>query len=717
MASDREYSIAIRLDEAKAASGEAEALRKKIAAVGKAAESTEADFLQWAALLKKGDMSVAAKMAAHLRQELDKAGDVSVENRNRTHRLAAELQKLAEKGQFAGTSLGKAFAQADAAARASEKTMVRTAGRTGGAMGNLAKDMGNVGRTSTNTGMAVLEASRALEDLQYGVRGVLNNIPTLVVAMGGTMGLAGVISVVAVALTQVGRLFGSTKKEAEDSLRAIDFALKKTKGATDEWTAAQERAATQAETLTTATDAQKQAVEGEIKALEESVRLTDAKAASELALAKQRVDLQVAGGELSAEEGAARKTRMEAQAATAAQGRKEGAEEKRIAILQAAAGDLKKQEGAMGRRLAALDSIQAPESGQRAVAERYRQRGLQLTSEIGKLGAVKTTKGEFMPQVAERVMGKERALELAQQAHPTAAGYMNERNLLTYAYTYGKKGTEKYLTGLQERNKERYDTAAKAAEEEEKARKDALEARREAERDRLAGVTSQREALESQIATEKESIAWRRPVEQAVLKNDAARARAADAATAAEKERAEREKWQEGAEPIGEKLGDLRNTIDTTRNPTWQQFPNRAKLEAERRAAQEEREKSARLEEIRTGLESGADAEAVQAAQEGLAGIFSPEAQTLGRLEGQFQAGTPQAEIIGRLQARMDDGATERELAEVRRVLQEVFGLVAEKNAALDDRSRKQEEIVTGIQADLERFKSQFKNQRGAGRN
>jgi hypothetical protein len=61
-----------------------------------------------------------------------------------------------------------------------------------------ARRLGGTLRRRGDTNAAILEASRGLEDLQYGVRGVLNNIPGLVMALGGTGGLAGVLSMVAV---------------------------------------------------------------------------------------------------------------------------------------------------------------------------------------------------------------------------------------------------------------------------------------------------------------------------------------------------------------------------------------------------------------------------------------------------------------------------------------------------------------------------------------
>ena len=54
-----------------------------------------------------------------------------------------------------------------------------------------------------NVGQAALEASRAIEDLQYGFNGIINNIPSLVMGLGAGAGVAGAFSLVAVAGYQV----------------------------------------------------------------------------------------------------------------------------------------------------------------------------------------------------------------------------------------------------------------------------------------------------------------------------------------------------------------------------------------------------------------------------------------------------------------------------------------------------------------------------------
>jgi lipoate-protein ligase B len=53
-------------------------------------------------------------------------------------------------------------------------------------------------RSTANYGLAALEASRGIEDMQYGLGGVINNIPTFTMLMGGTGGVAAAISLVSV---------------------------------------------------------------------------------------------------------------------------------------------------------------------------------------------------------------------------------------------------------------------------------------------------------------------------------------------------------------------------------------------------------------------------------------------------------------------------------------------------------------------------------------
>lgn len=84
-----------------------------------------------------------------------------------------------------------------------------------------ASKLGATVKRSGNAGLAVQEFARGLEDAQYGLRGVQNNIPGLVLALGGGPGLAGVLSIAAVVGGQLWSLLSKGSDEAKDS--AIDY--------------------------------------------------------------------------------------------------------------------------------------------------------------------------------------------------------------------------------------------------------------------------------------------------------------------------------------------------------------------------------------------------------------------------------------------------------------------------------------------------------------
>jgi hypothetical protein len=81
-------------------------------------------------------------------------------------------------------------------------------------------------KPTRNLGQAGLEASRALEDLQYGIGGIVNNIPSLVMSLGGGAGLTAAISLAAVGVNQLYKEFSAvpdaTKTAVDTAKSYID---------------------------------------------------------------------------------------------------------------------------------------------------------------------------------------------------------------------------------------------------------------------------------------------------------------------------------------------------------------------------------------------------------------------------------------------------------------------------------------------------------------
>jgi hypothetical protein len=72
---------------------------------------------------------------------------------------------------------------------------------------------------TTQSAMGFLQLSQAVEDAQYGFRGIVNNIPGMVMSFGGGAGLAGAVSLAAVGLNVLMEhvdLFGTKAKKAQE---------------------------------------------------------------------------------------------------------------------------------------------------------------------------------------------------------------------------------------------------------------------------------------------------------------------------------------------------------------------------------------------------------------------------------------------------------------------------------------------------------------------
>lgn len=165
-----------------------------------------------------------------------------------------QIELVASGGQTVANEIKKV----ETAAAGAAKQFKDPSGRTGlapagaaaaGSLQEISRAAPQVERSSRNMGAAVLSLSQGFEDAQYGIRGVLNNIPSLVMQLGGTMGLAGVVSLAAVSLSVLGpkisSLFGGgeaskgaedlTKKLEELRQKAVEVAGAKSAAAAQEW--------------------------------------------------------------------------------------------------------------------------------------------------------------------------------------------------------------------------------------------------------------------------------------------------------------------------------------------------------------------------------------------------------------------------------------------------------------------------------------------------
>ena len=113
---------------------------------------------------------------------------------------SGETYEFADDAKFLSTVLGQEAVAADGATTSITKL---SAAKKAAAAASKEMARGNV-----DVGRAALEASRGLEDLQYGLGGVINNIPSLVMAFGGGAGLTAAIALTSIAINQLVKHWG-----------------------------------------------------------------------------------------------------------------------------------------------------------------------------------------------------------------------------------------------------------------------------------------------------------------------------------------------------------------------------------------------------------------------------------------------------------------------------------------------------------------------------
>ncbi|MBK1884095.1 hypothetical protein JIN85_16870 [Luteolibacter pohnpeiensis] len=143
-------------------------------------------------------------------------------------RLVAGAQRLKEENQAVARSGNQIEDFLRRTTREATKTEVAfydldaEMARTTASSSTFSTGATKVGKSSADASRSLLLFSQGFEDAQYGIRGVLNNIPGLVLAMGGTAGLAGAISIAAVSFSILFDRFKKTKEEAKVLTDSLD---------------------------------------------------------------------------------------------------------------------------------------------------------------------------------------------------------------------------------------------------------------------------------------------------------------------------------------------------------------------------------------------------------------------------------------------------------------------------------------------------------------
>ena len=299
-----------------------------------------------------------------------------------------------------------------------------------------------LGKSNSNAAMGVMALSNAFQDAQYGMAGMINNIPMMVTGMGLGMGVAGAVQAAAVGvqiLTKNFDLFGTelaaASKDATEAANEATALANSTQRAADAAADAAKKYAELGAALKK-TEADYKAVStASDESIESAKRLQDIETKrgdlqSELAMAE--IDAMAAGGQISKEDAAAKREGVRAQRAARAAALEEKAmeatvkaEEERAAAAEAAA---KAQEKILETKLAEEASAGMMTKKQRDIAQKQldgfekealaatkRAEELQSRYDREKNMSVATSIGGYAPSFENTTSGKQVMQELEQK--------------------------------------------------------------------------------------------------------------------------------------------------------------------------------------------------------------------------------------------------------------------------------------------------------------
>ena len=264
----------------------------------------------------------------------------------------------------------------------------------------LATETDKATRSTSQFGQAALSAAFFVDDMQYGIKGVLNNIPMLAMSLGMGGGVAGVVSILAVGFSVLSDKMGWFAKEAATTTGELQKLVVETRDAAAAATSeAQQTNIAEAalkkhnDTLRDAADGYKElaaGIDAAAKAREVAQRNLLAETDAEAALQLARIEGMRANGAISDQE-------AEASSLTV----KRGAEEKRFASeqlkarkdqmdLEAKAAALSGVSGLSDSRASDLDAASGgllDAEGRKAAEARMENAGAQLKAAKAKADA------------------------------------------------------------------------------------------------------------------------------------------------------------------------------------------------------------------------------------------------------------------------------------------------------------------------------------------
>jgi hypothetical protein len=207
----------------------------------------------------------------------------------------------------------------------------------------MAKAAKDLEKQTTRSAMGFMALSNAFQDVQYGMAGMINNIPGIITGMGLGMGVAGTVQIAAVGLQVLLKnvdLFGETAKQAArdaadlaaETMADADAAYKNAK-ATEAATEAQER-------HNEAMQAAEERYKEQIKLSEDLLRqkqaerdaviaMTDAQAGLDMA----KIQLAEGRGEMSKEDAIIAKEKVRAEAEARKRAAEVAVEAERVADM------------------------------------------------------------------------------------------------------------------------------------------------------------------------------------------------------------------------------------------------------------------------------------------------------------------------------------------------------------------------------------------------